>query len=105
MAVRQKRPLTLLFADFKSVFRTYDTVARLGGDEFVAVAFDIADGAALEARLESVVREFNATAGADFRLGASVGSVALAEGSNETLDQLLARGDEAMYRAKRAKRS
>jgi diguanylate cyclase (GGDEF)-like protein/PAS domain S-box-containing protein len=87
--------------------RPTDTVARVGGDEFV-VLLDSGGGAAADvaARLTSVVRRDLPVPGGYLSVSASVG-VASADLSVEpgvSAEQLLARADAAMYRAKDAGR-
>jgi diguanylate cyclase (GGDEF)-like protein len=88
----------------KGTFRDADVVARLGGDEFAvfAVAGPL-DAAVVRARLESRCAELNLQPGRTVPLQMSIGVVPCEPGA--TLEQLLARGDAAMYREKRARKS
>jgi diguanylate cyclase (GGDEF)-like protein len=89
-------------ARLQSVVRPNDTIARLGGDEFVVVAEDLADpveeGAAVAARISSSLQAPFRLAGREVFVAASVG-VAPADPS-DSAEALLARADQAMYRAK-----
>jgi diguanylate cyclase (GGDEF)-like protein len=84
--------------------RESDVVARFGGDEFVALAHD-ADLASLEALRGRIDARFAADAAArPYRLSLSLGAAAL-DASCGSLIELLAQADEALYRAKRRRRS
>ena len=84
--------------------RPTDMVARLGGDEF-ACWLTGADLAIARTRASQFLTRIGALAGksgsADRPLGMSIGIAAWNHNSQETLDALLARGDHAMYEAKR----
>ncbi|MDO8449494.1 MAG: EAL domain-containing protein [Rhodoferax sp.] len=90
-----------------SCVRGGDTVARLGGDEFVIILQDLnesRDQAAAQARVIGdkvleVFRQSFSLRGQDHHITASIG-IALIEGSDESIDELLKRADLAMYRAK-----
>jgi diguanylate cyclase (GGDEF)-like protein len=79
----------------RSQLRSYDPVVRFGGDEFVCAICDL-DLDGVRRRFEEIDREL-----ARRREGASI-SVGLAElRSGDTLDELTARGDAALYAVKR----
>ncbi|MEX2534201.1 MAG: EAL domain-containing protein [Trueperaceae bacterium] len=82
--------------------RDEDTVARLGGDEFVVVlpAIDVPEDAAkvAEKLLQQIAEPFELH-GQDVALSASVG-IALSDGGNHEIDDLLKHADLAMYLAK-----
>ena len=82
----------------RSKLRSYDPVVRFGGDEFVCAFSDFGlDGVRL--RFDEIQGALERT-----RKGGSI-SVGLAElESDDTLDDLTARGDAALYEAKRRKR-
>ncbi|MBX7200270.1 MAG: diguanylate cyclase [Rhodospirillaceae bacterium] len=84
--------------------RPTDMVARLGGDEF-ACWLTGADLAIARTRAEQFLGRIGTLAGksgsSDRPLGMSIGIAAWNHQSAETLDALLARGDQAMYDAKR----
>jgi diguanylate cyclase (GGDEF)-like protein len=88
-------------AILKKTFRDSDILGRVGGDEFVVlVSMDEAHGALTNIRLRERMTTFNAHGGRPYTLDTSIGAVV--HTSEESLDQLLARGDAAMYVEKRA---
>lgn len=130
-AIRNSRPMALLFADLdgmkrindsfghglgddalramtevlRRTFRACDVLARLGGDEFVALGLDADLGGAgvILERLQVNVAEFNAEAGRPYRLSASTGMAVFDPDQPLELGELLARADSAMYSQKRAR--
>ncbi len=98
--------LVEMAAVLRSVFRSTDVIARLGGDEFVIFcgAGTAAFGAAMVRRLHAKLDEVNTMPGRRYRLACSVGFEVADEGAQQSIDDLLARADAAMYEAKRAKR-
>jgi diguanylate cyclase (GGDEF)-like protein/PAS domain S-box-containing protein len=85
----------------RASIREGDTVARLGGDEFVVLALRLraaADLAAIGRKLQESLCESMRVEDRDIRVTASVG-LALHE-PGESAEDLLARADHAMYRAK-----
>ena len=90
----------------QTTFRETDVLGRIGGDEFaVAGHFSRAAITAAIQRLETGCAEKNAEEGRQFTLSFSVGHVTTAEAGTETLDAMLARADEAMYKVKRSKKN
>jgi diguanylate cyclase (GGDEF)-like protein len=92
----------------RRTFRPTDLVARLGGDEF-ACWLDGADSFTAAERAETlrltVPQEFaHLTAGQTTGIGMSIGIAMRRPGSDETLDGLLQRADQAMYEVKRSGR-
>lgn len=85
--------------------RKYDLVSRLGGDEF-AIWLDAVDVDLAVKRAAQIVEAIGVLARKYSEptkpLGASLGLAEFEVGSGETLRELLIRGDEAMYAAKRA---
>jgi diguanylate cyclase (GGDEF)-like protein/PAS domain S-box-containing protein len=81
--------------------RPGDTAARVGGDEFVVVADDVdeARSLAIAERVAAAVAATLEVEDVQVGLGASIG-VTLA-GPGESVDDILNRADQAMYRAKR----
>lgn len=92
----------------RSVVRQTDIVGRLGGEEFALLLPETPlDGAALVGeRLRHALADNRvpAAAGVTFSFTASVG-VSQLGASDAVLDSLLARADEALYRAKRGGRN
>jgi diguanylate cyclase (GGDEF)-like protein len=86
--------------------RKDDLVARLGGDELVVVQKHVSRPAVAEAFASKLIAAIGAPmeiAGRRIELGASVG-IALALSTAESAEDLLARADRAMYRAKETRR-
>ena len=89
----------------RAVVRDGDMVARLGGDEFVVVA-SVSDAAHVADLLDRLRMAVTAPVDTGERLvsvGVSVGAVVAEPG--ESVDSLLRRADDAMYRSKRAGRT
>ncbi len=96
----------------ESCVREDDTVARLGGDEFVVMLDDLHNDP-LEAafQAETVGEKILAALGDSYQLAAhachstpSIG-IALFNGHDKTIDELLKQADIAMYQAKKAGRN
>jgi diguanylate cyclase (GGDEF)-like protein len=86
----------------RAAVRSEDLVARVGGEEFAVLLPDMTEAAAA-ATAERVRHAVQAAApqGHDgLELTVSVGVATAREG--DTVERLLARADEAMYRVKRA---
>jgi diguanylate cyclase (GGDEF)-like protein len=86
--------------------RDGDTAARLGGDEFVILQTNIDGPREAEILAKRLVREISkpySIDGHELSIGASVG-VAMAPQEGIDLDDLAARADAALYRAKTTKR-
>ncbi|MUL44917.1 sensor domain-containing diguanylate cyclase [Mycobacterium sp. CBMA293] len=97
-----------LIADVAAVLR--DTLpephilARVGGDEFCALLHrDDTEPARLEHSIRAALRSFNEAAQRPYSLSASVGLAETKAGDTYTLDEVLIRADEMMYRDKRAR--
>jgi diguanylate cyclase (GGDEF)-like protein len=88
----------------KSSFREIDVVARIGGDEFAVAGQFSQSGIGLAAqRVEEGVVQRNAESGHLTALSFSTGH-ATAESAQQSLDELLAAADAAMYAEKRRKK-
>jgi diguanylate cyclase (GGDEF)-like protein len=88
-----------------STFRESDVVARVGGDEFCVFGAELEmNPEALLARLEYNIARFNAEQAGPFPLAASAGVWRCPYKSEQTLEELIAHADEAMYVRKRARR-
>jgi diguanylate cyclase (GGDEF)-like protein/PAS domain S-box-containing protein len=89
----------------RTTYRDADIIARLGGDEFTVLAMGNSkkDTAVLAARLENQVEAHNATGHRSYQLSVSVGIVPYNPESRQSLDELIALADAAMYENKRRK--
>ena len=88
-------------------FRETDLFARIGGDEFVALFANTSFATAREviARLDSAVTRYNETPGRHFAIEFSCGFIGFDPNIHDSVDALLADGDQHMYMRKRAKSS
>jgi diguanylate cyclase (GGDEF)-like protein len=91
-------------AVLRRTFRGSDIVARLGGDEFVALAYlqNERDIETLCTRLREHFREFNASRQRPYVVDLSIGATLIDESADESLEEFIARADEAMYQQKHA---
>lgn len=83
--------------------RSVDVVARIGGDELLIVlngVHDLDDAVRIAEKLRAEVRQPTPVPGGTVTVSASVG-VTVAE-PGETIDDIVARADAAMYEAKRS---
>ena len=86
---------------FRAAVRTGDVVARIGGDEMLVVldgVHDLDDATAIAEKLRKVVRQPVEVPGGVVQATMSFGVTIAARG--ESLDDVIARADGAMYRAK-----
>jgi diguanylate cyclase (GGDEF)-like protein len=82
----------------RSKLRSYDPVVRFGGDEFLCALSDV-DLESARARFDEIHHALS-----ELREGYSI-SVGLAElHGDDTLEDLIGRGDAALYEARQAKR-
>lgn len=86
----------------RSCFRSTDVIARLGGDEFAALTLEKGeqDSAAILSRLEEKIRRHNAGGNRPYTLSISLGVTRYDPYNACSLEELLRRGDEAMYAQK-----
>ncbi|PWT83072.1 MAG: hypothetical protein C5B44_01155 [Acidobacteria bacterium] len=86
-----------------SQLREYDFLARCGGDEFIALVQEIAGVQVKELclRIETAVSKFKLPIGRNrfAQVGISIGTSTF-DTDGETLDQLMAKADKEMYKAK-----
>ncbi len=84
--------------------RDVDTVARFGGDEFIVVLSELYSREDAKGIADGILREIGLPIeidGHQIRISASIGIV-LSRGKRVTVDELIKRADDAMYRAKKA---
>ncbi len=91
----------------KETFRSSDVLGRLGGDEFTILAAVDPDGgrAKLLARLQEQFDNYNAQRVCPYDLSISVGVAQLDPEGSESMEDLMAAADAAMYENKRGKRN
>jgi diguanylate cyclase (GGDEF)-like protein len=100
------RALTKTAELLTETFRSSDVLGRLGGDEFTVFAAVEPDGGvdSALARLNSKFATFNASKVAPYKLSISVGLAIMNPDQAETVEQLMARADQAMYENKRKRK-
>jgi diguanylate cyclase (GGDEF)-like protein len=88
-----------------ATFRESDVLGRVGGDEFAVVCqcSPVAISIAAQ-RLEASCAARNAEAGRRFPFSFSIGYVTSSENDHQSLKELLAQADKAMYEEKRRKK-
>ena len=88
--------------------RQRDMVTRYGGDEFLVLVESVKDRRQLvdiASRLSRVIRSPFRMGGETFVISASIGIAQTSTHQKETVDDLVNRSDQAMYRAKGSKRN
>jgi diguanylate cyclase (GGDEF)-like protein len=89
----------------QSTFRETDVIGRIGGDEFaVAGQFSYASITRAARRLEEESESAAPDGESRFPLSLSIGHVTTEHHGHETLENLLAKADRAMYEHKKGKR-
>jgi diguanylate cyclase (GGDEF)-like protein len=91
----------------RACFRQSDILARLGGDEFAAFAIGAAVDQtedAVRSRILAHLRTTNAKPDRPYALGFSVGVLRCGPEETVSVEDLLARADELMYRDKKDKK-
>ena len=91
----------------KETFRSSDILARLGGDEFTALAAVEPEGGVerLVSRLQQRFEDYNALKVVPYKLSISIGVVQRDDDGTQSMEDLMALADLAMYENKRSKRS
>ena len=99
--------LTDLTEVLESTFRGSDVIARMGGDEFVVLLTEVGerDVSILQARLAENLRKHSADKKRPYELHVSIGVARYEPRSFCTVDEVLDRADEMMYRQKRARKA
>jgi diguanylate cyclase (GGDEF)-like protein/PAS domain S-box-containing protein len=89
----------------KETFRSADVLGRLGGDEFTALAAVEPDGGVerLISRLEQKFDNYNALKIVPYKLSISIGVAELDSDGTQSMEDLMALADLAMYENKRLK--
>ncbi len=95
--------LVVVAQTMRASTRSVDTLARLGGDEFGLLMHETDAAAALALVTRVRTNLLAAVARHGWNVGFSIGVATFVEAPNQ-LDDLLARGDELMYEAKRIAR-
>jgi diguanylate cyclase (GGDEF)-like protein/PAS domain S-box-containing protein len=91
----------------KETFRSSDVLGRLGGDEFIVLAAVDPDGGIerLISRLDQKFENFNALKNTPYNLSISIGVAQLDPDGTQSLEDLMALADAAMYANKRQKKN
>lgn len=91
----------------KETFRSSDILARLGGDEFTALAAVEPEGGVerLVSRLQQRFEDYNALKVVPYKLSISIGVVLRDDDGTQSMEDLMALADLAMYENKRSKQS
>lgn len=99
--------LKAMAASVSSILRASDIFGRLGGEEFAAILpqTDIEEGAEVAERLRSTLAGLGVEVG-DERVSFTVSvGVTRVDGRDRTVEEVLNRADEALYKAKRMGRN
>ena len=88
----------------RTTFRSSDVIGRVGGDEFAVIVRGTKNELApVLRRMDEAIEVVNGKSGRLYRISLSKGAVTAEPGSNESLNELLGRADEIMYREKKQK--
>ena len=100
------RALTDVAAILTESFRESDIIARIGGDEFAVLAIESDDTSTgmLRMRLERNLIAFSDSAVRPYDISLSIGVATYDPLLSESLDRVLSRADDLMYRQKQARR-
>jgi diguanylate cyclase (GGDEF)-like protein/PAS domain S-box-containing protein len=92
---------------FKETFRTSDVLGRLGGDEFTVLAAVEPEGGVggLISRLQQKFSDFNLLKTMPYDISISIGVAMLDAEQNQSIEDLLAQADKAMYKDKRRRKT
>jgi diguanylate cyclase (GGDEF)-like protein/PAS domain S-box-containing protein len=101
------RALTKTAELLKETFRSSDVLGRWGGDEFTVLAALDPEGTvdSLVSRLEKKFESYNALNHVPYKLSLSIGVAELKSDGTQSMEDLMARADAAMYENKRRKKS
>jgi len=133
LAKRQKNTLFLLFADLDNMkrinddlshakgdlalqeiakllmntYRETDIIGRLGGDEFAVLLVDVSakEKENIVDRFQENLAQWNRDSSEDFTLSLSIGVVQSHSETQEDMEALLHRADQAMYNVKRQRKT
>lgn len=89
----------------REAFRKADIVARFGGDEFAVFGTSHASKATCSQRLNKLMLRHNSACAPGLELSMSSGFAESGPGEDIPLEELIRRADEAMYVAKRSRRT
>jgi diguanylate cyclase (GGDEF)-like protein len=91
----------------KSAFRESDVIGRIGGDEFAVLVTNAtaAAGGLLAARVQEILDRRNQGQSRGYPLGLSTGVAPYDPDHPCSLDELMSRADERMYKEKKSKLS
>jgi diguanylate cyclase (GGDEF)-like protein len=91
----------------RTAFRESDVLARLGGDEFVALAMFSPEETddVIQVRLHQILAEHNARPSRKYALSISTGVARFDARDVQSLAELMAIADDALYEQKRARKA
>lgn len=89
----------------KKSCRGSDIVGRIGGDEFTVLAIGADTAEEITARIEEQLRIHNNDGKRPYQLSLSIGVTRIEPGSTASIEDLLARADQAMYEHKNVKKA